>query len=392
LHENCKETPGLRIAQVSPLYESVPPKLYGGTERVVHFLTEALLDLGHEVTLFASGDSRTRAELVPGAPEALRLNHCADPIAPHVAMMEQVFARASDFDVLHFHTDYLAYSLARRQSIPYVTTMHGRLDSPELEPIFRTFPEAPLISISDAQRDPVPDANWLGTVYHGLPTDLYRLYPARGRYLAFVGRISREKRVDRAIAIARALGMPLKIAAKIGAADRDYFESEIKHLFDDPLVDYVGEIGEEQKNAFLGGAAALLFPIDWPEPFGLVMIEAMACGTPVVAFRCGSVPEVMRNGVSGYVVDTLDEAVAATARAVELPRAGVRAYFEGRFSAPRMAEDYVALYEELVAGSRRRQGYGRTAFGLAAIEAEDGGEAAEGAMDGLGGEAGVGME
>jgi len=382
----------LRIAQVAPLYESVPPKLYGGTERVVHFLTEALLDLGHEVTLFASGDSRTRAELVPGAPAALRLSHCADPIAPHVAMMEQVFARAADFDVLHFHTDYLAYSLARRQAVPYVTTMHGRLDTPELEPIFRTFPEAPLISISEAQRDPVPDANWLGTVYHGLPTDLYRLHPAQGRYLAFVGRISPEKRVDRAIAIAQRLGMPLKIAAKIGAADRDYFESEIKHLFDDPLVDYVGEIGEEQKNAFLGGAAALLFPIDWPEPFGLVMIEAMACGTPVVAFRCGSVPEVMHNGVSGYVVDTLDDAVAATARAVELPRAGVRAYFERRFSSPRMAEDYVALYEELVAGARRRHGYGRTAFGLAAIEAEDGGEVAEGAMDGLGGEAGVGLE
>ena len=382
----------MRIAQISPLHESVPPKLYGGTERVVHFLTEALVDLGHEVTLFASGDSATRAELVACAPSALRLERCEDPIAPHVAMMEEVFARADDFDVLHFHVDYLGYSLARRQSVPYVTTMHGRLDKPELAPIFRTFPEAPLISISDAQRAPQPRANWQGTVYHGMPVGLYRLIPGKGGYLAFVGRISPEKRVDRAVEIARRLGMPLKVAAKIDGKDRDYYENEIKPLFDDPLVEFVGEIGEDEKNAFLGGASALLFPIDWPEPFGLVMIEAMACGTPVVAFRCGSVPEVMRDGASGYVVDTLDEAVKATARAVELPRAGVRAYFEERFSAPRMAVDYVAIYEAMIASARRRGGRGRTAFGLAAIDADgdaDGGHA----VDGLGGgETGVGME
>jgi glycosyltransferase involved in cell wall biosynthesis len=382
----------MRIAQISPLYESVPPKLYGGTERVVHFLTDALVDLGHEVTLFASGDSTTSAELVPCVPTALRLNRCADPIAPHVAMMEQVFARAGDFDLLHFHTDYFGFGLARRQAVPCVTTMHGRLDTPEFAQIFRTYAEAPVISISDSQREPLPYANWQGTVYHGLPLNLYDLYPARGRYLAFVGRISPEKRVDRAVEIARRLGMPLKVAAKIDGKDRDYFENEIKHLFDDPLVQFVGEIGEAEKNAFLGGAAALLFPIDWPEPFGLVMIEAMACGTPVVAFRCGSVPEVMRNGVSGYVVDTIDEAVTATARAVELPRHRVRRYFEERFAAPRMAQDYVAIFEAMIENARRRSGRGRTAIGLAAaIDADGDADGARG-VDGLGGEAGVGMD
>jgi glycosyltransferase involved in cell wall biosynthesis len=381
----------VRIAQISPLYESVPPKGYGGTERVVHFLTDALIDLGHEVTLFATGDSTTRAELVPCAPSALRLQGCEDPIAPHYAMMEEVFARAEDFDVLHFHTDYFGFSLAQRHEAPYLTTMHGRLDKPELDPIFRTFPHTPLVSISDAQRAPLPRANWLGTVYHGLPADLYHLVPEPGRYLAFVGRVSPEKRVDRAVAIARSLGMPLKIAAKIDGRDRDYFESEVKHLFDDPLVEYVGEIGEAEKNAFLGGASALLFPVDWPEPFGLVMIEAMACGTPVIAFRCGSIPEVMRDGVSGYVVETLEEAVAATARAVELPRAGVRAYFDERFLATRMAEDYLAIYEAAVAGARVRRGRGRTAFGLAAIDA--GGDVDSGhghGVDGIGGEVGAG--
>ena len=381
----------MRIAQISPLYESVPPKLYGGTERVVHFLTEALVDLGHEVTLFASGDSTTRAELVPGAPRALRLDRCADPIAHHVNMIEQVFARAADFDVLHFHTDYLGFSLARRHTVPYVTTMHGRLDTPELVSLYRTFADAPLISISDSQRDPLPFANWQATVYHGLPADLYRPRPGKGGYLAFVGRISPEKRVDRAVAIARRVGMPLKIAAKIDEKDRKYYESEIKPLFRDPLVEFVGEIGEDEKEAFLGGAATLLFPIDWPEPFGLVMIEAMACGTPVVAFRCGSVPEVMRDGVSGYVVHALDEAVTATARAVELPRARVRAYFEERFTAPRMAVDYLAAYEALVAGVRLRRGSGRTAFGLAAVDADGDADGARG-VDGLGGEAGVGMD
>jgi glycosyltransferase involved in cell wall biosynthesis len=382
----------MRIAQISPLHESVPPKLYGGTERVVHFLTEALVDLGHEVTLFASGDSTTRAELVPGSPKALRLERCLDPVAHHVNLMERVFERADDFDVMHFHTDYYGFSLARRQPVPHVATMHGRMDFPDYVDLFRTFSDVPLVSISDAQREPLPDANWRGTVYHGLPPDLYRLVPGRGSYLAFVGRISPEKRVDRAVEIAHRLGMPLKIAAKIAEPDRKYYESEIKPLFADPLVEFVGEIGEGEKNAFLGGAAALLFPIDWPEPFGLVMIEAMACGTPVVAFRCGSVPEVMHDGVSGYVVSTVDEAVAATARAVELPRDRVRAYFEERFTAPRMAEDYVAIYEALAESARRRRGRGHAAFGLAAIDAEgDAGEAGRG-VEGLGGEAGVGMD
>jgi glycosyltransferase involved in cell wall biosynthesis len=317
----------LRIAQISPLHESVPPKLYGGTERVVHFLTEALVDLGHEVTLFASGDSNTRAELVPCAPTALRLDpRCVDPLAHHVHMFERVFARAHEFDVLHFHTDYLAFALAQRQAVPHVATMHGRMDFRDYVPLFDTFSSVPLISISDSQREPLPRANWRGTVYHGLPLGLYRLVPRHDGYLAFVGRTSREKRIDRAVEIARRLGMPLKIAAKIDDKDRDYYETEIKPLFADPLVEFVGEIGEAEKNAFLGGAAALLFPIDWPEPFGLVMIEAMACGTPVVAFRCGAVPEVMRDGVSGYVVDSIDQAVEATARARQQPRPPLRAY------------------------------------------------------------------
>jgi glycosyltransferase involved in cell wall biosynthesis len=380
----------LRIAQISPLHESVPPKLYGGTERVVHFLTEALVDLGHEVTLFASGDSTTRAELVPCAPAALRLDKgVQDPLAQHVNMMERVFARAREFDVLHFHTDYLAFALARRQPVPHVTTMHGRMDIPDYRPLFRTYAEAPIISISDAQRDPLPRANWVGTVYHGLPVDLYKPCLGHKSYLAFVGRISPEKRVDRAVEIAKRLGMPLKVAAKVGEADRKYYEEQIEPLFRDPLVEYVGEIGEAEKNEFLGGAAALLFPIDWPEPFGLVMIEAMACGTPVVAFRCGSVPEVMRDRVSGYVVDTLDQAVSATARAVELPRDRVRAYFEERFTAPRMAADYAAIFEELVTGARLRRAGGRSAFGLAAIDSDSDADSARGGVEGLGGEAGV---
>jgi glycosyltransferase involved in cell wall biosynthesis len=358
----------------------------------VSFLTEALVDLGHEVTLFASGDSTTRAELVPCAPAALRLDRgCRDPLAQHVNMMERVFARAHDFDVLHFHTDYLSFPLARRQQVPHVTTMHGRMDIPDYGPLFRTFAETPLISISNAQREPLPGSNWVGTVYHGLPVDLYRPHLGRKSYLAFVGRISPEKRVDRAVAIAQRLGMPLKIAAKLDDKDRAYYESQIAPLFRDPLVEYVGEIGEDEKNEFLGGAAALLFPIDWPEPFGLVMIEAMACGTPVVAFRRGSVPEVMRHGVSGYVVDTLDQAVAATARAVELPRDGVRAYFEERFTAPRMAADHVAIYEALVGGVRLRRAGGRAAFGLAAIDSDGDADGARG-VEGLGGEAGVGMD
>jgi glycosyltransferase involved in cell wall biosynthesis len=342
----------MRIAQVSPLYESVPPKLYGGTERVVSFLTEALVDLGHDVTLFATGDSVTRARLVPCAPRALRLDEtCREQLAPHVRMVEEVFRHAGEFDVIHFHVDYLGFPAASRHAIPHLTTQHGRMDIPELEPLFRLFPAEPQVSISDAQRAPLPFVNWLATVYHGLPPDLYRLQPRPGRYLAFLGRISPEKRVDRAVEIARRLDMPLKVAAKIGKNDQEYYEQEIRPLFRDPHVEFVGEIGEGDKQAFLGDAAALLFPVDWPEPFGLVMIEAMACGTPIIAFRCGSVPEVMRDGVSGYVVETVDQAVAAVQRALQIPRERCRAHFEARFLAERMARDYVAAYEA-VRGTR----------------------------------------
>jgi glycosyltransferase involved in cell wall biosynthesis len=346
----------MRIAQVSPLYESVPPKLYGGTERVVSFLTEALVDLGHEVTLFASADSVTRATLVPCAARALRLDEtCRDSLAQHLAMLEEVLDRAHEFDVIHSHLDYLCFPHVRRCVVPNVATIHNRLDIPELEPLFRCFADVPLVSISDAQRKPLPFANWCGTVYHGLPLDLYRFHPEAGSYLAFLGRLSPEKRVDRAVQIARRLDMPLKVAAKIDDRDHLYYERHLKPLFADPRVEFIGEIGEKDKGDFLGNAAALLFPVDWPEPFGLVMIEAMACGTPVVAFRAGSVPEVMRDGVSGYVVDTLDGAVRATARALELPRKRCRAYFEGRFSAPRMANDYLSVYESLLAGEHRGQ-------------------------------------
>ncbi len=338
----------MRIAQVSPLYESVPPKLYGGTERVVHFLTEALVDLGHEVTLFASADSVTRARLIPGAPRALRLNtDCGEQIAPHVAMVERVMRQAAEFDVIHFHVDYHGFPLASRSHVPHVTTQHGRLDIPELEPLFRLYPDEPQVSISDAQRAPLAFANWMATVYHGLQPALYRLQPAPGKYLAFLGRISPEKRVDRAVEIARRLDLPLKVAAKVSKPDQDYYEQKIKPLFADPRVEFVGEIGERDKQQFLGEAAALLFPIEWPEPFGLVMTEAMACGTPVIAFRRGSIPEVMKDGVSGFVVDSVDQAVAVTPRALEIPRAQVRAYFESRFLAERMARDYLTVYEAL---------------------------------------------
>ncbi len=362
----------MRIAQVSPLFESVPPKLYGGTERVVSFLTEALVDLGHDVTLFASGDSRTRATLVPCAAHALRLDEgCRDPLARHLAMLEQVVDRAPEFDVVHFHLDYLSFPHVRRCGVPHLATMHGRLDVDDLQPLFRAFADVPVVSISDAQQAPLAFANWCGTVYHGLPLDLYRFHPKSEGYLAFLGRISPEKRVDRAVEIARRLDLPLKVAAKIDGKDRDYYEREVKPLFADPHVEFIGEIGENEKGSFLGNAAALLFPVDWPEPFGLVMIEAMACGTPVVAFRCGSVPEVMRDGVSGYVVDTLEGAVEATAHALELPRKRCRAYFEGRFAAPRMANDYLAVYERLLAGEHRRA-HRRLGLVPADADAQDG--------------------
>ena len=338
----------MRIAQVAPLFESVPPKAYGGTERVVSYLTEALIALGHEVTLFASGDSITSAELVPIVERSLRL----DPTQPywlpwHTLMLDEVFQRARQFDVIHFHIDYLHYPLARRCPTPCLTTFHGRLDLPELAPLHRHFSDMPVVSISDYQRRPLPHANWLGTVHHGLPGGLYRFHPTAEDYFVFVGRISPEKRVDRAIAIAKACGTRLRIAAKVDEADRRYFETQIRPLLDHPLVEFLGEIDDVQKNELVGRARALLFPIDWPEPFGLVMIEALACGTPVIAFRHGSVPEVMVDGVTGYVVDSLEAAIAAARRVGELDRRRIRALFDRRFTAPAMAEGYLAIYRRL---------------------------------------------
>jgi glycosyltransferase involved in cell wall biosynthesis len=344
----------LRIAQIAPLHESVPPQLYGGTERVVSWLTEELVARGHDVTLFASGDSRTAARLIPMCERGLRLARCSESLAPHFVMLEEVYRRASEFDVLHFHIDYLHFPVTHRERGVSVTTIHNRLDLPELVPIYGAFRELPVVSISDAQRAAMPGAGWLGTVYHGLPRDHYALEEAPGGYLAFLGRLSPEKRVDRAIEIARRAGLPLRIAAKVDPAAPGYYAEHIAPLVRAPYVEVVGEIGERDKQAFLGGARALLFPIDWPEPFGLVMIEAMACGTPVIAFRCGSVPEVIEPGVSGYIVDTVDEAVAAAGRLGELSRAGCRQAFERRFTADRMARDYLELYRGLAGDPRSR--------------------------------------
>jgi len=341
----------LKIAQVAPLYESVPPKLYGGTERVVANLTDALVEAGHDVTLFASGDSETSARLVPCCAKALRLNNNAvtDQLAHHFVMLEEVLERADQFDIIHFHIDYMHFPLARLSGLVHISTLHGRLDSPDLVPLFRKYKNMPLTSISLSQRKPLPWVNWIGNVYHGLPEDLLPLGDGGGNYLAFLGRISPEKRVDRAIEIAKKLNMPLKIAAKVDEADRVYYEREIKSLLNTPNVEFVGEINEQQKGEFLGNAYAYLFPIDWPEPFGLTMIESMACGTPTIAFRCGSVPEVITNGVSGFIVDTMDEAVSAVQQAATLDRAACRAEFMKRFSAPKMAQQYSKLYEVCVA-------------------------------------------
>jgi glycosyltransferase involved in cell wall biosynthesis len=346
----------MRIAQVAPLYESVPPKYYGGTERIVSYLTEELVRQGHEVTLFASGDSETRARLVSTCRRSLRLDkHCVDQMVYHILMLEQVFRRAHEFDVVHFHIDYLHFPLSRRQPLTQLTTLHGRLDIPDLVPLYREFPDMPVISISDAQREPLPRAKWEATVYHGLPDDLYRFRMEPGTYLAFLGRISPEKRVDRAIEIARQVGIPLKIAAKVDRVDRDYFRCAIAPLLQETLVEFVGEIGDGEKDEFLGNAYALLFPIDWPEPFGLVMIEAMACGTPVIAYRQGSVPEVMEEGCTGFVVDELDEAVDAVRRVPELSRRRCREVFEQRFTATRMARNYVEVYDRLISRQRNRR-------------------------------------
>jgi glycosyltransferase involved in cell wall biosynthesis len=339
----------MRIAQVAPLFESVPPHKYGGTERVVSYLTEELVRGGADVTLFASGDSCTRAELDPICARALRLDpECRDPLAPTIRLLERVARRAHEFDVVHFHIDYLHFPLSRRLGLRQLTTLHGRLDLRELQAVYDEFADMPVVSISLAQRRPLAQAQFIGNVYHGLPLDLYRFEPEPDDYLAFLGRVSPEKRVDRAVAIARRLGMRLRVAAKIDRNDREYYEREVAGLFADPLVEYVGEIGEADKGAFLGKARCLLFPVDWPEPFGLAMIEAMACGTPVIAFRCGSIPEVLDEGVTGYCVDSLDEAAAATARAMTLDRRRCRERFERRFSAERMARDYMRLYGALV--------------------------------------------
>jgi glycosyltransferase involved in cell wall biosynthesis len=339
----------MKIAQVAPLYESVPPQLYGGTERVVSYLTEELVRQGHEVTLFASADSKTSARLIPSCPRALRLdNKTIDHLASHFTMLQNVMEHAEDFDVLHFHVDYLHFPFSTRCDVPNLTTVHGQLEIPELPALHAAFPGMPLVSISMSQRKPLPRANWIGNVYHGIPLPPRRQKSSGESYLAFIGRISPEKRVDRCIEIAVRSGMRLKIAAKVDNADREYYESEIKHLMDHPLVEYIGEISEKEKPDFLGNAYAQVFPIDWPEPFGLCMIEAMSLGTPTIAFDCGSVCEVLKNGVSGFVVNSIEEAVAAVPRIASLSRTACRQEFEKRFKASRMAEDYVRLYQSLV--------------------------------------------
>lgn len=339
----------MRIAQVAPLYESVPPKFYGGTERVVSYLTEELVKMGHEVVLFASGDSETKAKLVPICPNSLRLDkNCKDPLIWHLYMIEEVLKRAKFFDVIHFHTEYLHLPLATRYNLPFVNTLHGRLNLSEYVPFFKIFKNAPFISISYSQRKPLPWLNWVANVYHGLPEDLYKFQPQHGSYLAFLGRISPEKRPDRAIEIAEKFGMKLMIAAKVDKADETYFKEVIKPMLKSPWVEFIGEIGEKEKNEFLGNAYALVFPIDWPEPFGLVMIEALACGTPVVAWRCGSVPEIIEHGKTGFIVETIEEAVNFLEEVKNLNREDCRKSFEERFTARRMAEEYLNVYQRVI--------------------------------------------
>jgi glycosyltransferase involved in cell wall biosynthesis len=338
----------MKIAQIAPLVESVPPTLYGGTERVVSWLTEELVAGGHDVTLFASGDSRTRARLEPIVPSALRLDGIHDSTPYNIIMLDRVAARQHEFDVLHFHIDFFHYPVFRRLAHKTLTTLHGRQDLPELPDIYRAFPHMPLVSISDHQRRPVPPANWRGTVYHGLPNGLLKEGRGEGGYLAFLGRICADKGPLEAIEIARRTGKRLKMAAKVDPADRKYFEEQVKPVLEaSPHAEFIGEINDSQKQEFLGKAAALLFPISWPEPFGLVMIEAMACGTPVIAFNSGSVPEIMDDGLTGFVVDTVDEAVTAVGRLDRLFRPSIRSRFEERFSVGAMARDYVKIYRGL---------------------------------------------
>ena len=340
----------MKIAQIAPLMESVPPRLYGGTERIVSYLTDELVRLGHEVTLFASADSVTAAKLVSCASMALRLDsNVRDPIPYYMLMLDRVRKLAEEFDILHFHIDQFHFPLFAQIADRTVTTLHGRQDLPDLKPLYIGFSQMPLVSISNAQRRPIAKANFVATIHHGIPTNLHTpIYNPRGGYVAFLGRISPEKRPDRAIPIARTLGIPLKIAAKVDKVDEAYFREKIAPLLSDPGVEFIGEINERGKTEFLGEAMALLFPIDWPEPFGLVMIEAMACGTPVLAFRQGAVSEIIDQGVTGAIVDTMDEAVRMLPRVIALDRHAVRRQFEQRFSSARMAKDYVALYRSLL--------------------------------------------
>lgn len=336
----------LRIAQVAPLYESVPPKLYGGTERVVSFLTEELVSRGHEVTLFASGDSETTANLIPVCERAIRLDtSCVDPLASHVIQLQMVQNLSRHFDIIHYHTDYLHFPVSRLVRTRHLTTLHGRLNIPELKRMYQFFPDMPVVSISLNQRKALPDVHWIGNVYHGLPKNLLRPNYSKGRYLAFLGRISREKGIENAIEIAKRAGIPLKIAAKVDKADREYFEY-IKIQFDHPLIEYLGEIGEHEKAEFLGDAIALLFPIVWPEPFGLVMIEAMACGTPIIAYPNGSVPEIVQHGVNGFIVTNIREAVASIENIHAIDRGTCRQTFENRFTSASMALAYERAYQK----------------------------------------------
>jgi glycosyltransferase involved in cell wall biosynthesis len=350
----------MKIAQVAPLYESVPPALYGGTERVVSYLTEELVRQGHDITLFASGDSATKAKLVAACPRSLRLNDVPDQLLPHIMMIDQVLERAAEFDIIHFHIDYLHYPATRRAGVCHLTTLHGRLDLPQLADLYKQFDDMPLVSISNAQREPVRDVRWEGTIYHGLPLDLYHFHPQPERYVAFVGRTSPEKRLDRAIEIALAAGIELRIAAKVDPSEKEYFDRELAALVDQPGITWIGEIDDSQKDEFMGNAMALLFPIDWPEPFGLTMIESFACGTPVIAWPNGSVPEILDDGGTGFFCTGIDEAVAALKRIDEISREHCREVFEDRFSSRRMARDYVRIYERLVKQHRGgKAGHGR---------------------------------
>lgn len=348
----------MKIAQIAPLYEAVPPKLYGGTERLVAHLCEALAEQGHDVTLFASADSRVaHCEQVSTRSQALRLdpNPLKSDIASHFNLLEKLYARRHEFDVIHFHTEFLHFPMFKDVASKTLTTLHGRLDLDDLPDVYRYWRQYPLASISDSQRRPLPFANWAGTIYHGLNPNSYEFHgESDGHYLAFLGRISPEKRPDRAIEIAKRVGIPLKIAAKVSTDDQPYFKQHIEPLLDDPLIEFIGEINDQQKSAFLSNALGLLFPIDWPEPFGLVMIEAMACGTPVVAWHCGSVPEIIDDGISGYIVDNLEQAVLACEKLPQLDRPTIRDQFIQRFSSATMARNYVDVYKQLIQHSANK--------------------------------------